>query len=313
MEFSKDMRRLHKFDKSKKHFRGKKYQPKTKRDLSGPRQRPAEDQSCAGSRKINKQIAAETMEILEDGFYEINEENVDISSALSASVRDTITYSPEDLIKVEFDVRDTEFQVILESTLTGCYRMVKESTKVCALNFASAKNPGGGFLKGSSAQEESLACASGLYKCIYGSPMYEFNNADDNQCLYSHYMIYSPNVPVFRDNDNDNELLSKPYNISFITAPAVNTGVALRKGVDKLIILSTMEERIERVLALALSHGNDTIILGSWGCGVFGGDINEIGALFHKLLTTKFKGAFRKVLFSTLSEGDCDVLSKFFE
>jgi uncharacterized protein (TIGR02452 family) len=311
MDLTKDMRRRDKFNKSKKHFQSGKYQPKTKREMTGPRQRPAEDQSYSGSRRINKEIAGETLQILDDGFYNIDEKCTNISEALSTAAESTITYSPDELISIIFDVHDTEFQVALESTLDGCSRMSKEGVNVCALIFASAKNPGGGFLKGSSAQEESLACASGLYKCIRDSPMYEFNTADNNRCLYSHFMIYSPNVPVFRNNDS--ELLSEPYSVSFITAPAANTGVALKKGVDKPTILSIMEKRMERVLSLAVHHRNDIIILGSWGCGVFGGDIHDVGNLFHTLLTTKFKGAFKKVLFSTLSENDYDIFKSIFD
>ena len=312
MDFGKDDRRLRKFNKTKKRFASGKYHPQTKHDMTGPRQRPAEDQSYCGSRRINKQLAEETMEIIENGFYELTDGTIiNIASVLSAAVKGTVTYSPQDPIKINFDPRPTKFQVMLETTLSGAARMVDKSTKVCVLNFASAKNPGGGFLKGSSAQEESLARASGLYQCIYKSYMYKFNSQDNNQCLYSHYMIYSPSVPVFRDSQD--ELLAEPYMVSFITAPAVNTGVALKRGVEKSIIQEIMAERIERVLSLAVYYQHDTIVLGSWGCGVFGGDINDLGHLFHKLLTRKFNGAFKKILFSTLSEDDCDALCRIFE
>src|SRR6185437_10556724 len=94
--------------------------------------------------------------------------------------------------------------------------------RVLALNFASARHPGGGFLKGSQAQEESLARASGLYACI--APlrgMYDANHRF-RSCLYTDHLIYSPDVPVFRaDNDS---LLDHPYPVSFVTAPAVNAG-----------------------------------------------------------------------------------------
>lgn len=38
--------------------------------------------------------------------------------------------------------------------------------------------------------------------------------------LYTDYVIYSPDVPVFRSDDGD--LLDEPYNVSIITSPAVN-------------------------------------------------------------------------------------------
>ncbi len=311
MDFEKDDRRLCKFNKTKKHFVSGKYHPKTKHDMTGPRQRPAEDQSYRGSRRINKQLAEETVEIIENGFYELDDGTIiDIAPMLSEAIKGTITYSSEDRVKINFNPRPTKFQVMLESTLSGAARMAEKSDGVCVLNFASAKNPGGGFLKGSSAQEESLVRASGLYKCIRDSYMYEFNSQDNNQCLYSHYMIYSPTVPVFRDDDG--ELLSEPYTVSFITAPAVNTGVASKRGVNASFIQETMVERIERVLSLAVYYQNDVLVLGSWGCGVFGGDINDLGRMFHKLLIGKFNGAFRKVLFSTMSEDDHDVLSRIF-
>jgi len=87
------------------------------------------------------------------------------------------------------------------------------------LNFASATNPGGGFLNGARAQEEYLARSSCLYECIRPNAMYPFHLADYDP-LYRDFLIYSPGVPVIRDDYGT--LLEVPYTIAMITCAAVN-------------------------------------------------------------------------------------------
>jgi uncharacterized protein (TIGR02452 family) len=48
--------------------------------------------------------------------------------------------------------------------------------------------------------------------------MYEANQRHSS-CLYTDHLIYSPDVPVFRDDDD--KLLERPYLLSFVTALAV--------------------------------------------------------------------------------------------
>ena len=57
---------------------------------------------------------------------------------------------------------------------------------------------------GSTAQEEAICRSSALYACITGDEIYERyyfrNRKDAKNGLYSDHMIFSPCVPVFRDD-----------------------------------------------------------------------------------------------------------------
>ena len=79
------------------------------------------------------------------------------------------------------------------------WQLAARGLRPVALNFANATNPGGGFLGGATAQEESLCWATGLYACLLGNPMYAFHQEHDDG-LYTDYVIYSPDVPVFRSD-----------------------------------------------------------------------------------------------------------------
>jgi len=179
---------------------------------------------------------------------------------------------------------------------------IPENDRICILNFASARNPGGGFLKGKTTQEETLAKCSALYESIYDSDMYKVNNDDNNSCLYSHHMIYSKDVPIFRDDNM--ELLNVPGKADFITAPAVNTKEALKRGVSQQIINNTMDMRIDRIFSLCVLNNVDILILGAWGCGIYGGDFKVISSQFMYLLSLKYYGYFKKVIFSVTNDED---------
>ena len=93
----------------------------------------------------------------------------------------------------------------------------ERASNVAVLNFASAKNPGGGFLGGSLAQEESLATASALYTSLISqeTSFYCVNRRPEHKAFYTHRMISSPHVPVFRDDTG--ELLAQPYTVGMLS------------------------------------------------------------------------------------------------
>ena len=104
---------------------------------------------------------------------------VSIEAAQEAARNGTRLYLPDDFDHLwsALSPVNASNRVTVESatTLEAARRLRGEYDRVALLNFASAKNPGGGFLGNARAQEESLARASGLYTCLLTQPgHYEF-------------------------------------------------------------------------------------------------------------------------------------------
>ncbi len=246
------------------------------------------------ARQSRAETAAETLRILERGHYRTPAGTVHIGSDLERAIQGTRLYTPGGVVPVPDARHQTEFTVVNETTLAACRRLVRAGHGVVALNFASARNPGGGFRNGSQAQEESLARASGLFACVVDNEMYAYNRHHKHP-LYSDHMIYSPGVPVFRDDDD--ALLERHYCAAFLTAPAVNRKVAVGRG-KRRQIEGAMRERIRRVLSVMATHGHDTVVLGAWGCGVFRNEPVDVAAWFSDALTGEFRGVFARAVFS---------------
>lgn len=256
-------------------------------------------------------IAAETVAALERGIYHTaSGQTVSLTATLERCLAATLCYDPEALATTCDKVlaepapfAATTFEVVNETTLQGAARLTAAAHFQCVgvLNFASAKNPGGGFLGGASAQEESLARSSGLYSSLLRCPAYYKFHRAQGTSLYSDRMIYSPACPVFRDDDG--AWLERPYLVDFITSPAPNAGAILANAPDELPRLEpTLRERSRKLLALAAHHGCDVLVLGAWGCGVFRNDPQVVAAIFGAQLQAggAFWGRFKHVLFSVL-------------
>ena len=242
-------------------------------------------------RHIRKRIAAETIQILDQGYYyHPNCKRISIRDIVNQSVSETRLFSPAELDYLQTTTSITNktskqpavIDVTEETTLQAASRLqgMDQTVRWVCLNFASAKNPGGGFLGGSQAQEESLARASSLYASLVQADGFYRANKDCRSSIYTDHIIYSPDVVVFRDHKD--KLLRKPYLLSFITVPAVNAG-AVRKNEAKNIskINSVMVERIEKILRVALYYQHTHIILGAWGCGVFKNDPQDVAGYFQ--------------------------------
>jgi uncharacterized protein (TIGR02452 family) len=197
--------------------------------------------------------------------------------------------------------------------LSSVEAIIRENSglKTAVLNFASAKNPGGGFLGGAVAQEESLARSSSLYASLTKDlTMYQFNRSNTT-FLYSDYMIYSPEV-VFWMNDAG-EFLEKPVSVNVITSPAPNKNAMLQHNRQNEIdrIEAVFRQRMDKLFALALHQEVECLILGAWGCGVFRNDPVLVSRYFKEALETKYKDQFRRIVFAIYGRKDEHMLNAF--
>jgi len=256
-------------------------------------------------RSFRAQLAKETLAILEAGAYTPKGGRpISIRSGQKACEKGTVLYTPESLAQLSPSGSNsvaTKFEVANETTLQAARRLSQELSLegVACLNFASAKNAGGGFLSGSQAQEESLARSSGLYRSQGRARGYYEANRECETCLYTDHIIYSPDVPVIRDDSG--ALLEQPYSVSMITAPAVNAGALRQKEPDVVEEIGpVMRRRAGYVLAVAQENGCEHLVLGAWGCGVFQNDPEEVAKVFAELLLDAgpFSGVFGSVVFA---------------
>jgi uncharacterized protein (TIGR02452 family) len=229
----------------------------------------------------NAELAKETLEIIRNKKYTSrNGEVIDISNSIDFSIKNTVLYK-NDIPGLIRSKTNAVLEVVNETTAQAAVRLQNlGKTNIVALNFAAARNPGGGFLSGAVAQEEDLCRCSALYACIKSKPIFYNENILCDNAYYTDNIIYSPDVPFIRNEYN--LLLEKPFKLSIITSPAPN--VNAMDFLDEDVLLKTLSSRARKILQVASNHGHTSLILGAWGCGAFGNNPSMVANVFLNAL-----------------------------
>ncbi|GBG31471.1 Hypothetical Protein FCC1311_076952 [Hondaea fermentalgiana] len=275
-------------------------------------------------RQRAKALAQETLAVLHEGGYlngagEVVRVSDDVSAAVGASEHFAAAHEFPAVPSAKGAFPKTVYALCTDSTFAAARGLAaREDLKnVAVLNFASGRNPGGGFLRGSIAQEECLVRSSGLYPCLarfeYMPKLYYQTNRDlqgEERALNTSCAIYSPKVPVFRQDNLVGAFLDKPFACSVITIPAPNANLAhdalrgdratWRRNAMEELFKTTLEDRIDRVLAIASEKACDVLVLGAFGCGAYGNDPDLVAGIFRDKLTGKYATCFREVHFAIL-------------
>jgi uncharacterized protein (TIGR02452 family) len=267
----------------------------------------------------NVALAKETVEVIKSKNYTApSGQLIDISASLAVALDGTVLYPHTAPIpKGNPQTYTVTCEVTNETTAQAAVRWTAEGKdNVVALNFASARNQGGGFLSGAIAQEEDLCRCSGLYGCLKRKPQFYNENILCDDSLYTDGIIYSPKVPFFRNEHN--LFLEEPFEISIVSAPAPNVramtaDIAPEQEEDfEEVLYNTLYYRAGKLLQVAALHGHKNIILGAWGCGAFGNDAGQVAGIFSQLVNdgTPF---FENVCFAVYDTRQPPVLFETFK
>lgn len=293
-------------------------------------------QSGGDRRNRLQEIAKSTLNAIEKGTIVIAGVSHDLAAKANFSNHNTRYYAPDSLLSSwstsapPRTVSSSEVSILEISTLDGARLLFNTLSsrsvsfgRIAILNFASATRPGGGFLDGAQAQEESIARSSTLYPSLMtdsAQRFYRLHNHDRKGGFYHHAMIYTPSVVILKD---DTGSWTSPFEVDVLTSAAVNAGDVRKKNGDQFPpaeierrIESTMKERMARILFLFEEQGAKNIVLGSFGTGVFRNNIEVVARLWAELLTIKgarYRYSFDRVVFAIIGKDTFTTFKHSFE
>lgn len=198
---------------------------------------------------------------------------------IAYSIQHTSIYNENDSFNIQNDTNQSSIKVINATTSQAIIDAKHQNKTICALNFASFKNPGGGFYRGTMAQEEAICHDSFLYNVLlaFVDDYYSKNRKDLNCSLYYDRALYSKDILFFDEIGNS-------YKTDILTCASPNYREASRTGISIEENNEILKKRIRYILDIASKEKADILILGAWGCGVFGQDPYTVASFFKEFL-----------------------------
>ncbi len=250
-------------------------------------------------RNYARELGLSAWDISQEGIYYSDTGNeISITDAMEKALEEKRSIPPTTELPEPNDIHisDTHIEINNETTMQAAYRLLKTGKKTVALNFANGISPGGGFLHGARAQEEVLCRSSGLYRTLIDDPMYEYH-LEREEPDSTDWIIYSPKVPVFREDDGTG--IEEPWLMDIFTCAApVASSIGQRRARPLL------KKRILRILETAHAFGYQQLVLGAWGCGAFWNNPYTTAEDFKEALTGPYCGLFSNVVFAIADWSD---------
>jgi len=238
-------------------------------------------------------IASENKEIIMNGYYTINGRRVYLGYTQGA--RTFLPKYPIDNSHIPQRASSNGIRISVQDIDVITCALANPDCML--LNFASGFHPGGGYLRGSRAQEETICRCSTLYAQIDGNIMYDYSRKHDTtHSLCTDAVSVTTDTQLFRDKDY--HFINDPVYIGIITAAAPNCKI--RPGTIDISKLApaAMEQRIRRIVDVAVMFHYPVLLLGAFGCGAFHNNPYKTAASFKKVLVDENRAVyFDKIIF----------------
>jgi uncharacterized protein (TIGR02452 family) len=205
--------------------------------------------------------------------------------------QDTLDYS-KDLInsittKHDFSEISTSKSIsknieVVNSDSVSALTEFSKTGKTAVLNMASYKRPGGGVINGARAQEECLFRCSNLGHVIST----DFYPLQDDELLWTKDAVFFKDV---------NYGYMKDVKVDVVTIAAINLNAQKVDNYEELT-----KNKIRLMLSIATKNNIDNIILGAWGCGVFGNEPSKMAKMFMDVIKEGY--SFDNIIFAIIND-----------
>ena len=205
----------------------------------------------------------------------------------------------------------TEIRVLESDSFLAAKALLDRGLRPCVLNMANRRTPGGGVLDGSGAQEENLFRRSNLFQSLYPFDAWHAARFKLEPRPEQYPMdrdaggAFTPVATVFRGPEDEGyPLLEEPYGVSVVSVAALNRPATdPRTGDLTPGMAAATLDRMRTLFRLALANGNDSLVLGAWGCGAFRNPPAHMARLFRQTIeSTEFANRFAVIVFAILED-----------
>ena len=224
-----------------------------------------------------------------------------LKNAVDNSIKKQYVVFDGDDVELAGKQNDKPAEITVSSRRTIEAAEQYKGSKVCVLNFASSKNPGGGVANGANAQEECICRITTLYPCLASDEImnsfYLPHRTMFSDTLYNDDLIFTPDVYCIKTDTVSPQ--SRPENEWFktdvITCASPNLS-AYTKVTDD-VLEKIQLKRLEKVFLTAVREGAEVLVLGAFGCGAFRNPPQVVAGVM-KQLAEKYKMYFKTIEFA---------------
>lgn len=227
------------------------------------------------------------------------------ASEIRASIESAVVYEDGDGRELELpEPRFSETEAVVAwDTLARVIE--RASGKVCVLDPANYRTPGGNYLGGGWSPEEQICAESALFPVLEGlrEAYYDGNRQSGRGGLNTDRALYLSDV-VFTTGG-----VTKKRDVLAI-AP-VNRRFALENHRSEAECDIDLAHRIEALMRIAAVNEVDTFVLCAFGCGFFENDPTQVAELFKAWLDAH-PGQFQRVVFAIAGGPSLDAFRAVF-